>query len=604
VRAKRLFATLTVSVLVTLGACSGDGGTEDEGTPTTEAQPGGTLRLGAVKDCRAACDPQRQQDQFPTTLFDCCLLRTLVKVEPAPEGPTFIGDISEDPVVSDDGLEFEFTLREGVRFGPPIDRPVTAEDFIATFERALSPATEAFDAANYRVIEGAEEFAAGEAPTISGLEAPSPNVLRIRLSEAAPLFLPNLASVSAAPIPPELMQGHAKDYGRFLVSTGPYMVEGIDAVDVSGQQEPASGYRPGQALVLVRNPAWDRASDPIRGDYAYPDSVEVTIGGSVEDYSLKIDRGELDMQIDGTPPASALRRYSTDEALQARVVTEETAAVVYSTMTVAAPPFDDEHVRRAVNWIVDKSAVIRLIGGPLNGTVAHHVFPNVSIGGALADYRPFGTANDAGDPERAMEEMAQSAYDSDGDGRCDAPECTGVIMLGSPESPGAEIAQSIADDLEAIGLEIDVQLLENRYELLDEPSNRVPMNTWAAWGTAPYDPSEIAGPVFHSEFIGPKACCNEVLLGATPSQLDGWGFASDSVPSVDADIEACDQMPLGQQRSDCWVALNQRITEMAVWIPLYEEKITRIVSENVVAAPWSPLYQFIAFEQVSLSPDG
>jgi hypothetical protein len=43
---------------------------------------------------------------------------------------------------------------------------------------------------------------------------------------------------------------------------------------------------------------------------------------------------------------------------------------------------------------------------------------------------------------------------------------------------------------------------------------------------------------------------------------------------------------------------------MAVWIPLYQEKITRITSENVSSAPWSPLYQFIAFEQVSLHAEG
>jgi ABC-type transport system substrate-binding protein len=200
--------------------------------------------------------------------------------------------------------------------------------------------------------------------------------------------------------------------------------------------------------------------------------------------------------------------------------------------------------------------------------------------------------------------MRQSVYDTDGDGLCDADECTGPIMLGAPESPGAEIAQSIAEDLEQIGVRVDVQLLDNRYEVLDEPSNRIPMNTWAAWSTAPYDPTEIAGPVFHSDFIGPKACCNEVLLGATPEQLDGWGYPVDAVPSVDADIERCDAMPLGDERTQCWVKLDQKITEMAVWVPLYQEKITRTLSERVLSAPWSPIYQFIAFDQVSLAPDG
>jgi len=282
-RAKALTAALTVTVIVAIGGCTSDAGSEQQASSAVSPQAGGTLRLGAVKDCRGACDPQRQQDQFPAALFDCCLLRTLIKVEPAADGPEILGDLSEDPNASNDGMEFEFQLRDGVRFGPPVDREITAQDFISTFERALAPETEAFDAANYRVIEGAEEFAAGDAPTISGLAAPSPDVLTIRLSEPAPLFLANLASASVAPIPSELAQGHDRDYGRFLVSTGPYMVEGIDAVDPTlppSEQEPASGYRPGQALLLVRNPNWDRATDPIRGDHAYADrSDDRQLGG-------------------------------------------------------------------------------------------------------------------------------------------------------------------------------------------------------------------------------------------------------------------------------------------------------------------------------------
>ena len=41
----------------------------------------------------------------------------------------------------------------------------------------------------------------------------------------------------------------------------------------------------------------------------------------------------------------------------------------------------------------------------------------------LADYDPYQTPNASGDVEKAKEEMALSAYDTDGDGVCDAPEC-------------------------------------------------------------------------------------------------------------------------------------------------------------------------------------
>ena len=39
----------------------------------------------------------------------------------------------------------------------------------------------------------------------------------------------------------------------------------------------------------------------------------------------------------------------------------------------------------------------------------------------LADYDPYPSPNYAGDIEAAKEEMAQSKYDTDGDGVCDDP---------------------------------------------------------------------------------------------------------------------------------------------------------------------------------------
>jgi peptide/nickel transport system substrate-binding protein len=543
---------------------------------------------------------------FPQFVYRCCLLRFLIAVIPEENGPKIVGDIAEGPPTeSADGLTYTFTLRSDVMFGPPVSRPVTAEDFIFTFERALAPATRAFDSDHYMPILGAKEFAAGRAKEISGLAAPDDQTLVITLARPTPLFVPQLATDSVAPIPPEMAEGHDKDYGRFLVSTGPYMIEGSEATELSlppSQQTPPAGYRPGQSMTLVRNPDWSRASDPLRGSGAYPDSIEITIGGTAEDYGQKILRGDLDLQIDGSHPADILRTFAADPSLKDRIISHAFPAVSYASLTVASPPFDDVHVRRAVNWVVDKAAVLRLIGGPLNGTIAHHDFPDVSLGGALSDYKPFATPNDAGDVEKAKAEMRLSKYDSNGDGICDAPECSDVIAVGDPGSPYAEIAQSIAQDFAKIGIELKLQLSENRFDILDDPSNGIPMDTIAGWGSDEYDPTQMGAPVFGSDYIGPAACCNEVLLGATPEQLRAWGYPVTSVPSVDADIERCDSLPLGADRTQCWVAFDKKVTEdLAVWIPLYVEKITRVISDRVLQAPWSPRMDFIEIDAMAVN---
>ena len=41
------------------------------------------------------------------------------------------------------------------------------------------------------------------------------------------------------------------------------------------------------------------------------------------------------------------------------------------------PPFDDIHVRRAMNWIMDKQALVQGWGGPTIGAVANHIVPNI-----------------------------------------------------------------------------------------------------------------------------------------------------------------------------------------------------------------------------------
>jgi ABC-type transport system substrate-binding protein len=80
-----------------------------------------------------------------------------------------MGDLAESWEVSGDGTIFTFQLREGVTWHD--GEPFTAEDVLFTFERILTPAMGARLHTNFLVIAGAEEFAAGEAETVSGIMA-------------------------------------------------------------------------------------------------------------------------------------------------------------------------------------------------------------------------------------------------------------------------------------------------------------------------------------------------------------------------------------------------------------------------------------------------
>ena len=177
------------------------------------------------------------------------------------------------------------------------------------------------------MIEGFDDFAAGGADTITGLSAPDPHTLEIRTTSPIGDIGYRFAMGATAPIPPDeegerlgVAEGHDRNYGRFLVATGPYMFEGSEQMDFSAapkDQVEVPGYVPGRSIVLVRNPSYDPATDGLRD--AFPDRIEVRIGGDNDDLYNQVAAGDLDFVVDGNVPPEKIREYQTDPELQDRI---------------------------------------------------------------------------------------------------------------------------------------------------------------------------------------------------------------------------------------------------------------------------------------------
>ncbi len=127
--------------------------------------------------------------------------------------------------------------------------------------------------------------------TITGMTAVDDYTLEIKLTAPAGDLGYRLAMPAAAPIPPNpadpeaplgVAEGHDDDYGRFLVSSGPYMFEGSEAMDFSlpvKEQEAVAGYQPDTLISLVRNPSWVAdGQDDLRPAYVDAVSVEICPG--------------------------------------------------------------------------------------------------------------------------------------------------------------------------------------------------------------------------------------------------------------------------------------------------------------------------------------
>jgi peptide/nickel transport system substrate-binding protein len=625
----RVFALVAVLGLVA-AACGGDDEVEPGETGTTgtttgatgetgaEIQPGGTLEMAMLGDVSAAFDPQKEYYSVTWEYYRCCLLRTLLSYTgktTAEGGSELQPDIASAlPEISSDGLTYTFTLKSGVNYAPPFeDVSVTSQDIVRAIERTADPdASVNGYSFYYSIIKGFDDFGAGDADAIEGLSTPDESTLIVELTGPAG-YLPYLFSMHAsAPIPPDgpderlgAAEGHTRDYGRFLVATGPYMFAGSEAMDFSlpaDEQTPVSGYEPGQSIQLVRNPSWDPATDSLRP--AYPDGMNISIGGDNNDLYNQILAGELDLVVDGIVPPQVLRQYSTDPTLQPFLHINASDAVRYLSFNMAVPPFDDIHVRKAFNLALDKEGMRTLRGGETVGEIAGHIFVNSLQNNLLVDYDPYATPNSAGDIEAAKAEMAQSAYDTDGDGVCDAPECSQILGLTDEADPYPDQAALIQQNMEPLGLSFDVKSFERTtmYSKCNDPSAQAALCMGPGWGKDFPDGYTFADPLFGSAAIFPS-CCNYGLLGASADLLTENGYTVTEVPTVDPQIADANTQT-GDARFQAWADLDSTLMEEVVpWVPYLFDNNVDVLSARIVNYSFDQFAGLAAYDHFAIAPE-
>jgi hypothetical protein len=358
---------------------------------------------------------------------------------------------------------------------------------------------------------------------------------------------------------------------------------------------------------LVPNPAWDPATDRLRP--AYPDRIELTLGGDDDEIASLVDAGDLDMVFGASSPFEQVSRYREDAELASRVFENSRDAQHAVTMNPAVPPFDDIHVRRAVAFAIDRSALVALLSvpphGPFaehSGEIATHVAPDSLEGNLLDAFDPYPF-----DLGRARAEMRLSAYDDDSDGRCDALACRGLRALVQDVGIFAEQARAVAANLAPLG--IHLRLLDRPIEPVDrfhptvfDPRSKTPMAIAFGWGKDIPVGSGWFPPLFESAGLeGVDPCCNTSVLGATPAQLRTWGYSVASVPGVDDRVRLCLSRH-GVAHSQCWAELDQYLmNEVVTYVPYARSQLTLVVSERVVAYSFDQFTDQAALDRIVLA---
>jgi peptide/nickel transport system substrate-binding protein len=506
------------------------------------ANEGGTLHLLA-ESAGGTLDPQvnytLQYWQLYQGVYD--QLVTFERVG-GQASNTIVPDLATAmPQVSDGGKTYTFTLRTGIKFSN--GQPVTVADVQASFQRLFKVASP--NAGSwYNVIVGATACLSKPSTcTLSGgvVVNAANNSVAFHLSQADPEFLDQLAMPFASILPAD---SPAHDAGTNPIpGTGPYYF---------------SSYAPSSALVMKRNPyfkVWSAQAEPA----GYPNEIEETFGLSAEAEVTAIENGQADWMYDAPPP-DRLTELSTKYADQVHINT--LTAYWYLAMNTNLPPFNNLQARQAINWAIDRSAVIRLYGGPQLATPACTLLPP-GIPGHLnfCDY----TAN--GGSAWTAPDMAKAKALVKASGT--AGQSVGVVVQNDPvnESIG-EYVQSLLNQL---GYKATLKPLSDniQYTYIQNTNNHVQISL-TQW----YQDYPTA-----ADFLQVLLSCSSFNPGSD-SSINIAGYCNKSIDAQMATAEA-EQESNPVAANALWGKLDQELMAQSPLAPLINPKLIDFVSSRV-----------------------
>ena len=453
-----------------------------------------------------------------------------------------VPDIADGPAqVSPDRRTYTFRLRAGVRYGLPVNREVTATDFITAIQRLYDKQSRLSGGPIYAdLIAGAAAFGAGKAKRIAGLAAPNPRTLQITLDQPAGDFLSILALPFFAPVPGEYAAHYqvGDNYAGHVVGAGPYTL---------------TTYDPGRLVVLDRNPNWDPATDPLRRR-AWVDRIQVKVGVTIASIQRAIEREDADLSLDGHVPQARVAALQADPERSRRLSVNTTGSLLFLVLEThrGAGAIADVRVRQAVNYAIDKVAYRDAIAGRFaaTGELASTILAPGSLGYHPYDLYP--TPGGRGDPAKARALLAEAGY----------PKglTLGFATLGSGRL--AATRKPIEASLARAGIRLKVTTDRPggpHFEALANPAKRL-QHQLAQGNWAP-------------DYLGDNA--RQSIVPQYDSRLPrevGGDFSEYDNPTVNGLIDQALAEPGRDRRAAMWAGIDQRIMRDAPLVPLVWEK--------------------------------
>jgi peptide/nickel transport system substrate-binding protein len=375
--------------------------------PAVAQTPPNVLVVGQIAE-PASLDPHvstaANDFRIAVNVYDGLVRNTpgTLEIEPA---------LATDWTISDDGLEYTFTLREGVTFHD--GTPFNADAVKFNFDRMLD---ESHPFASTGPFPLSFFFS-----SVESVEVIDETTVKFTLNEAFAPFMSNLASPTGLIVSPAAVEQSGADYGRNPVGTGPFKFE---------------EWQSNSRVVVSRNENyWDG-----------PAPLEAVIFRPIVDANTRVAEmlsGGIDVLLE-TPPDN-VAQFRNDANYQ---VKEAVGPHVWYVMLNAKDgPFADKRVRQAVNYAVNKET---LVNDVLQGTADVSAGPippafNWAYNEDVAPY-PY-------DPDKARELLAEAGAEG-------ASLTFLVTEGGSGMLDPVPMGTAIQADLAAVGLNVEIKTYE------------------------------------------------------------------------------------------------------------------------------------------------
>jgi len=412
-------------------------------TAAQQAVRGGTLTFATGAD-PDSLDPQNTQSN-PGEQVNRMMHENLVRfsakmqLEPA---------LAESWVASKDGLAWTFKLRKGVKFHDGTSFDAKAVKYF--FDRVLGD-EKPFKASLYT-------------PVVQGAEVIDDSTVRVILKQPFGAFLFIMAHSAGAIVSPAAHQKWGKDLALHPVGTGPFkFVEWVKGDHVTMERH--DGY-------------WGGA----------PNLDRVVVKTVREDQArvLMLESGDADLIVN--IPTEEIPRLRKDARFT--IESSPTARALFIAINVKKKPFDDVRVRQALNYAVNRDAIVKELFQNNAQVVASHVSPLQNGYAQLAGY-PY-------DPKKSKELLAQ------------AGQPALKVKLWSPKGrfvKDYELAQAVQQDLAAVGVEATLSTMEWGAYLAatKTPAEQTPRELFLlGWSPSTGEARWGTFPILHSSQLAPK----------------------------------------------------------------------------------------------------